>query len=205
MLQSHRHGPPVSPVAIWHAESEKETVKEYYSTKEAADLIGCSPQILRTYTDRYARYFSTEATPEPGNVRRFTWSDLQVIAFIYTKTSKSGENLTHERVQELLTAGDLDSFEWQPDALSAAQSASESATDASTALVPLAQVQAVQALLTDAQRREREAAERAEKMQERLETMQRELGEARGELSAYKSLRPKRPAWWLWLFGGEQE
>lgn len=178
-------------------------LKEYYSTKEAADLVGCSPQILRTYTDRYARHLSTEATPEPGAVRRFTFADLSLVAFVYTKTSKQGENLTHERVQELLAAGALDSFDWQPEALASAQSASENATDASTALVPVAQMQAAQALLNDAQRREREALERAEALQERLETMQRELGAATGELSAYKALRPKRPAWWLWLFGGE--
>lgn len=178
-------------------------LKEYCSTKEAADLVGCSPQILRTYTDRYARHLSTEATPEPGAVRRFTFADLSLVAFVYTKTSKQGENLTHERVQELLAAGALDSFDWQPEALQSAQSASESATDASTALVPLAQMQAAQALLNDTQRREREALERAEALQERLETMQRDLGAATGELSAYKALRPKRPAWWLWLFGGE--
>jgi DNA-binding transcriptional MerR regulator len=179
-------------------------IKEYYSTKEAADLVGCSPQILRTYTARYERYLSTEATPEPGAVRRFTFADLSLIAFVYTKTSKAGENLTHEQVQELLAAGALDSFDWQPETLQAAQSASDSTTDASTALVPLAQMQAAQALLNDAQRRERDALERVDQIQERLEAIQRELGEARGELSAYKSLRPKRPAWWLWLFGGEQ-
>ena len=180
-------------------------MKEYYSTKEAADLVGCSPQILRAYTSRYARYLSTEATPVPGAVRRFTFADLRLIAFVYAKTGKQGENLTHEQVQEQLATGALDSFEWLPEALQGAQSAPESATDASTALVPIAQVQAIQALLSDAQRREREAVERSDAMQERLETMQRELGEAHGELNAYKALRPKRPAWWVWLFGGEKQ
>ena len=36
-------------------------------------------------------------------------------------------------------------------------------------------------------------------------SMQRELGEAHGELNAYKAIRPKRPAWWVWLFGGEKQ
>lgn len=183
-------------------------MKEYFSTKEAADLVGCSPQILRTYTGRYERYLSTEATPQPGSARRLTFADLRLIAFVYTKTSKQGDNLTHEQVQEQLAAGELDAFDWQPEALQSAQgapgSAPDSETDTSTALVPMAQMQAAQALLHDAQRRENEAKERVDSLQERLEAIQRELGEAQGELSAYKALRPKRPAWWVWLFGGEQ-
>ena len=37
------------------------------STKNAAIITGISPQALRTYTRRYSRFLSLEATPDAGH------------------------------------------------------------------------------------------------------------------------------------------
>ena len=175
-------------------------MKAHYSTKEAAELIGASKQILRAYTGTYARYLSTEATPEPGGVRKFTEADVRLLAFVYQKTT--GENLTHEQVLELLAADALEQFTWQPEQPEP-ESASESQQGAEAGmLVPLAHYRAAEVLLRDAQRREADALEREQAMQERLNQLERELGQAQGELRATLANQRKAPAWWLWLFGG---
>ena len=69
----------------------------------------------------------------------------------------------------------------------------------STALVPVGALQAAQALMLDAQRREEAAAEREAKLQEQVNQLQRELGKAEGELSALKAPKPK--GWWSRLLG----
>ncbi len=48
--------------------------------------------------------------------------------------------------------------------------------------------------MLDAQRREQEAHEQAQALQDRLNALERELGKAQGELSAYKSMLHKPPA-----------
>ncbi len=175
--------------------------QDTYSTKEAAALTGASRQVIRTYTERYSRFFSTEATPEPGQVRRFTAADLRLSRFVYVHTTE--KNLTHDEVYELLERGDaLPAFSWHAESAEAAQDAQERGT---AALVPVERLQAAQALLQAAQRREEEAREEAEALRERIEWLQRELGQAYGELNAYKRLQPRRPRWWRWLFGGPEE
>ena len=76
-----------------------------YTPKATSDITGASRQVLRVYTQRYARYLSTDATPAPGLERRFTEADLKVIAFVYQRTA-AGE--THEQVAERLSAGELE-------------------------------------------------------------------------------------------------
>lgn len=177
-------------------------MKDAYTTKEAAELTGASRQIIRTYTERYRRWFSTDATPEPGQARRFTRADLALIGFIHTSTTSAG--LTHEQVAEQLASGELERFEWQPERSEAQEQAEEAEASSTALLVPYAQLRAAELLLHDAQRREGEAREETDTLRERLERLQLELGEARGELAAYKAMQPKRPRWWLWLFGGTQ-
>lgn len=175
-------------------------MQDYYSTKEAADLTGASRQIIRTYTNTYQRYFSTEGAPaQPGQPRRFTAADLKLIRFIYTSTAE--QKLTHEQVQERLAAGALEQFTWQPPEEPTERTGE--AESASSALIPVERFQAAQALLLDAQRREGEAAEQVQALQERINALERELGKAQGELSAHKALQRKPPAWWVKLFGGE--
>ncbi len=87
-------------------------MKPYDTPAEAAAATGASRPALRTYTNRYTRYFSTEATPEQGRARRFTAADLKVIAFIREKTIT--ENLAHEEIEAHLAAGELERFAWEP-------------------------------------------------------------------------------------------
>ena len=181
---------------------EAEDMRDYYTTKEASDLTGASRQIIRTYTDRYKRYFSTDATPEAGHARQFTAADLVLIAFIHTRTT--AQALTHEQVQEQLASGELERFEWQPERQQSAEQPQEQESSAGTMLVPYVQLRAAEMLLHDSQRREAEAQSETNALRERLERLQLELGEARGELMAYKAMQPKRPRWWLWLFGSTQ-
>ena len=104
-------------------------VKEYYSTKEASELTGASRQVIRVYTDKYARWLSTEATPGPGKERRFTSADLKLIAYVYEQTGT--ENQTHDQVIEQITTGALDAFAWEtPEPSSSATEATEGDTTA---------------------------------------------------------------------------
>lgn len=176
-------------------------ISQLYSTKDASASTGASRQIIRTYTERYKEYFSSEVQAQPGQPRRFTEQDLKLIAYIYQQTSQQGQK--HEQVQTSLAAGALDEFAWQ-------QPETEEDEDEhpSTDLVPVARLQAAHALLQDAQRREQEAIARAEEqakaMQDRLAALERELGKAQGELSAYKAMQRKPPTWWTRLFGGQR-
>ena len=81
----------------------------YYTTSQAATITGASIQTIRTYTKLYARHFSTEATPELGQARRFTAADLRVIRFAIELAQ---QNFTREQVAERLAAGELERFEW---------------------------------------------------------------------------------------------
>jgi len=172
----------------------------YYTTKQASDISGASRQVIRVYTTRYARYLSTEATPQPGMDRRFTTDDLKLLAFIYQRTS-AGE--PHERVLERLQAGELEQFVWQPpEPEPEPQSAAESA---SSALVPLERLQAAHSLLQDAQRREVATADQVTTLQAEVQRLSLELGKAQGEAAALKAGRYRAPAWWRVLFGGRAE
>jgi DNA-binding transcriptional MerR regulator len=172
--------------------------KDYYSTKDASALTGASRQVIRVYTDRYARYLSTEATPGPGKERRFTVADLKLIAYVYQQTGNEGQ--THDQVEQQLAAGALDTFAWEPpEPTSGASQTPESAT---SPLVPAERLQAALALLQDAQRRETDQAHQVQQLSTEIARLQNELGKAQGALDAYKSMR-RRPKWWSMLFGGE--
>ena len=171
-------------------------MKSTYTTKEAAELTGASRQSIRAYTPIYARYLSTEATPEPGKARRFTVSDLKLLA--YVRHCTSAEGLTHDQVQESLAAGELEAFDWQPPE----EPETEPQPETTGALVPIEQVRAMQALLADAQRRESDLADRERELLDKIEGLERELGQAQGELAGFKAGQRKPPGWWRALFGG---
>ena len=174
-----------------------------YSTKEASDITGASTATIRVYTTAYARYLSTEATPDPGKQRRFTSADLKLIAFAYQLGER--ESATREQVLERLAAGDLDQFAWQPPAEpeSAAHGAA-AAESASSALVPIERLQATQALMLDAQRREELAAAQVATLQAEVQRLTLELGKAQGEAATLKGSRYTAPRWWRAVFGGRQ-
>lgn len=180
------------------------SIAEHFTTKQAAELTGASRQIIRTYTNTYQRYFSTEGAPEqPGQPRRFTADDLKLIRYVYTSTAE--QKLTHEQVLERLAAGELDRFDWQPlESPGSGESRDMGAEQSANALVPIERLQAAQALIQEAQRREAEAAQKAQELQDRLLAAERDLGKAQGELAAYKAMQRKPPPWWAWLFGSRQ-
>ena len=162
-------------------------MSDYYTTKDASELTGASRQIIRTYTGAYARYFSTEATPEPGQQRRFTSADLKLIKYIYSLTSD--QNLTHEQVQERLAAGGLDEYDWQPPQPLA--SAQPGQTDQSAMLIPVERLQAAQALL-QAEKLERERLiEREQTLQGEINSLQRDR-QGRGRVVCAQG--PEAPA-----------
>lgn len=173
---------------------------DYYSPKEAAELTGASRQIIRVYTGTYQRHFSTEGAPtQPGQPRRFTDQDIKLIAYIYQQTGQHSQK--HDQVLASLAAGALDAFDWQPPEVSESEEPGEPSPG--TALVPVERLQAAHALMQDAQRREEEAHAQAQALQDRLAALERELGKAQGELSAYKAMQRKPPTWWARLFGGQ--
>lgn len=165
-----------------------------YSTKQASELTGASPQVIRQYTGRYARYFSTEATPEPGQPRRFTPDDVKLIRFIYDATGRQA--LGHEDVAQALESGARDNFEWDPPEVTP-HDAQESLQGDTALLVPVTQLRAAQALLEDARQREQSAHEEAERLRNEINRLQRELGKAEGALQAYKE--QSRPWWGRWF------
>ena len=178
-----------------------------YTPKATADITGASRQVLRVYTQRYARYLSTDATPAPGLERRFTEADLKVIAFVYQRTA-AGE--THEQVAERLAAGELEQFAWQapetpPDATTAAESASGAT---GSMLIPLERLQAAHALMQDAQRREQAATEQIATLQTEVQRLSQALGRAEGEAATLaatlQASRYHAPKWWRAIFGGRQ-
>lgn len=167
-------------------------MQDLYTTKQASTATGVSGQAIRTYTARYERYFSAEATPGPGRDRRYTSEDVRLIAFIAAQT-RTGAN--HDDVQDQLANGALDSFVWEP---AAHRDATETPDSTEAHLVPLERLQAAHALLQDAQRREDEAKAQTEALQAEIQRLTLELGQAQGKLAAtYRA-----PRWWRALFGG---
>jgi DNA-binding transcriptional MerR regulator len=168
-----------------------------YSTKEASELTGASRQAIRVYTTRYARYMSTEATPDAGSERRFTEADLRLMAYIYQQT-KAGK--AHDAVLEALVNGALETFDWEHSTTS--RTVTIDAETVGTALVPIERLVATQALLQVEREERQRLLDRQLELTERLERTRQELGEALGELKAIKAQRRKPPAWWVRLFGG---
>ncbi len=158
-----------------------------YTPKAAAELLGISVSAVRLYTNTYTKHLSTEAT---GSPRRLTAGDLRFIAYVVSKTS-TGQ--PHERVLAHLATEEgkeeFDAFEWD----------APEGEQANTALVPAAALQAAQALMLDAQRREQESLQRERELQEQINQLLRELGHKEGELEALRASKPK--GFWARLLG----
>ena len=173
----------------------------YYTTSQAAAITGASLQTIRGYTKLYQRYFSTEATPESGQSRRFTPDDLRLIRFCLELAQ---QNITREQIGDRLAAGELANFAWQP-AQQPQDATQEPAPSSSTMLVPYERLQAAQVLLQDAQRREAGSAAQVATLQSEVQRLTLELGKAQGEAATLKSARYTAPRWWRAVFGGRAE
>ena len=175
--------------------------QEFYSPVDVEKLLGISRPAVRTYANRYGRWLSAEATPEPGRARRFRVGDLRVLAFVYAKTTT--ENQDHDQVMAVLEEhkGVPPAFTWQLDEADEQPSPDATAADnpSDTALV----LRTAQVLLMDSREREAAAADQLERMQSEIARLSLELGEARGALGVYQfqGQARKRPKWWVWLFG----
>ena len=174
----------------------------YYTTSQAATITGASLQTIRGYTKLYQRHFSTEATPESGQSRRFTPDDLRLIRFCLELAS---QNLTREQISDRLAAGELANFAWQP-AQQPPDATQEPAPSHNTMLVPYERLQAAQMLLQDAQQREQaikaEAAAQVATLQSEVARLSQELGKAQGEAATLRGSRYTAPRWWRAVFGG---
>ena len=168
------------------------------STKNAAIITGISPQALRTYTKRYSRFLSLEATPDAGQERRFTEADLRTLKFAYSVTATGRP---HEEAIARLQAGELDSYPWSPPPPDATIPPTDAPEAPSGLMVPLVHLEALQQLADAATRREEAARLRADELATENARLTLELGRAEGKLSA----RYRAPAWWRALFGGSTE
>lgn len=191
-----------------------------FTPKQVTKIAGISLASVRNYTDRYRRWYSAQATPAPGEPRLFTESDLMLTCYI-AQTTQTGSNHS-EIAAHLEKSGGVpskfaESWELPVQQQASAEQEEEEEATASDALVPNAQARALWAMVEQqiaiAQERERIALERADRTQEEAIAKERELltqlaekeraiGELTGELRAVKEMQPKRPAWWVWLFGG---
>jgi DNA-binding transcriptional MerR regulator len=164
---------------------------EYYTPADAERLTGISRPAVRVYANRYARWLSTEASPPPGQARRFRSDDLRVLSFVYKQSTQ--ESQQHEAIAATLEAhgGVPAEFDWQlPE--------EDQAAPASAALVPLGELRAAQALMVDSRGREQVATEQIATLQRKVEELQREIGRLEGELTFY---RRRRPSWVRRFFG----
>ena len=173
-----------------------------FTVKQASEITDASRQSIRSYTATYARFFSTEATPEHGGERKFTRDDLKLIAYIAGSTAFGS---SHEEIIKELEGDALSLFRWEPP--EAPPKPSEPKQDANTSLVPIerlhamaAQLHTTQALIEKGEERIKEETARAQVLQDKLIEAQRELGKLEGELAALKASKPK--GFWARLLGG---
>lgn len=154
---------------------------EYYTPSQVASMISRSPATVRRLTGQYADSLSDSANPPKGQARRYTQED---VAILQLATQAIDAGISRDMVLAKLDTVTLSDDMPPPIAL-------PTQAQPSTAL----------ALLEDARRQADDAKEEAAMLRERIEILQRELGKAEGELVAYKALRPRRPRWWICLFG----
>lgn len=67
--------------------------------KEAADIIGVTAQSVRRYTQRFSRFLSPGASPEPGHPRTLTPEDVYILQFVADQT-RDGQD--YDTVEEML-------------------------------------------------------------------------------------------------------
>ncbi len=194
-----------------------------FTPKQVTEIAGISLASVRNYTDKYGKWFSSQATPPSGETRRFTEADLMLCCYI-AQTTQTGSNhsdiAAHLEKSGGVPAEFSQSWELPAHQQSTQTQEEEIQPQAGNALVAGEQARALWAMVEQqisiAQERERVAQERADRTQEEAIAKERELlaqlaekeraiGELAGELRAVKEMQPKRPAWWVWLFGGEKQ
>lgn len=88
-----------------------------YTTRHLCDLFGVSHQTIKNWGGEFAAYLSPTATPPPGSARRFSESDLAVLALV-AELKRAGA--TYEHIHAALRAGQRGE---KPSSLAASDSA----------------------------------------------------------------------------------
>lgn len=60
----------------------------YYSPSQVADILQKSPTTVRRLTGTYSEFLSEEATPKPGQARRYTVEDVALLKMISDATDQ---------------------------------------------------------------------------------------------------------------------
>ena len=128
-------------------------MSDYYTPAQVSTITGASKPAIRNYTQLYAKYFSTESTPEKGKSRIFTAADVKLIAFIREKTVD--QNQSHDDTRKALDSGELEQFVWSLPNETA--QAGEAEPNTQYQLIPVERLQAALSLLEDARTREAQA------------------------------------------------
>lgn len=158
------------------------------TVSDVAGRLGISAGTVRNYTSQFADHLSPEATPPPGQPRRFTDEDLRVMA---TAKSLLAEGLTYDQVRERLAEGVhlVEEVEVPP-------TPEPEPERTETALVPVATLQLyVQPYVRE---RDRVIMERDEALA-RVAELEREVGRLEGQLQVQQP--PGGKSWIQRLLG----
>jgi len=141
------------------------------STSDVARRLGVSSATVRNYTQEFGDHLSPEASPLPGQPRRFIEDDLRVMA---TAKALLAEGLTYEGVRERLAAGVhlVEEAELPPPP-------EPEPEPAETALVPMASVRLI--IEPYIQEQDRVLSERDELLSE-VRELREGIGHLRGRL-----------------------
>ena len=155
-----------------------------YPPKQAARLADISVASVKNYVARWPARFSPSATPGPGIARSYSDTDIRTLRTI---ARMSREGLPTQEINSRLAEGELD--DWQPD--NAPQEPISGQQQTPQPQAALALIQPVLQALQTAQQRE-------DVLHARIAELERELGQAQGELSQLSK------PWWRRLFGWQR-
>lgn len=178
-----------------------------YTPKQVTEIAGISLASVRNYTDRYRSWYSTQATPPPGEARLFTEADLLLTCYI-AQTTQAGSNhrdiAAHLEKSGGVPADFAQAWELTPQQSDTAQGQEEGVEVQAGALVPGDQARALWAMVEQQVAQAQALAERerarADRLQEeglekerallaQLAEKERAIGELTGELRAVKEQR----------------
>lgn len=152
-----------------------------YSPKQAAQLANLSVSGIKNIVGRYPEHFSATANPGPNIPRQFTARDVAVLRLVAA--------LSKQNVPTAEIAARLESGETGDMPTDGPQEATEAPQQAAQLVLVRDAMTALQQRLDDSQRRE-------DALHDRIAELERELGQAQGELSQ------RRLSFWRRLFGG---
>jgi DNA-binding transcriptional MerR regulator len=155
-------------------------------TSEIARLIAVSPASVRVYARKYAKWLSPTAVTVKGATRNYTEQDARLMGFVASLTA---QGIPHGEIETRIEASEHEAF----DLPSSSEPSPEQVQVEQTALaVLIGQAQA--------------SVKREADLHDRIATLEREVGQAQGELTALKAQleadrERQRQPWYRRLFG----